>query len=387
MHNASRRRLGVQLTTIVLAVAAGAPAFARDDHRGVLPAGHGLHQHERDRRHGCSSSPAKPGAALLVLLPAHVSTQGQGTGSGSRLAGRGHAQRATDATSSWSMPGATGLDVRVRRAPASRSPRSLDSGGLHADQRDRGDGIVYVLNAGGDGNVAGSATPGRAAAAGGRNARRCRHRRNEPGAGRLRRGRRDAGRHREGDQPHHQLCGASQRDGWASPVVMASSGATPFGFAIRPPRPPLSSRRHSARPRQRGLLLLASTIAPRRRVASRQRSPCRTPQAAACWVAVSPNGRFAFTANAGTSTREQLPHLSARAEIRAGDRWPPDNGANAGATDMRSRPGRPAAVRARAAQRRRSHDRTAWTHDGTPRDSAGDRYRGFPPGSVGLAAN
>jgi 6-phosphogluconolactonase len=75
-----------------------------------------------------------------------------------------------------------------------------------------------------------------------------------------------------------------------TPVVTASSGAVPFGFGISP----------------QGTIVVseagASTVSSYRLAAG---GPLRTVsaslavgQGAACWVAVSPNGRFAYTGNA-----------------------------------------------------------------------------------------
>ena len=78
-----------------------------------------------------------------------------------------------------------------------------------------------------------------------------------------------------------------------APVITASSGAVPFGFAFGRRG---DDRRLRGR-RQHGVLV------PARRTAASARSPPRSPvgQGAACWVAVSPDGRFAYTGNASGS--------------------------------------------------------------------------------------
>ena len=79
MHNASRRRLGVRLTTLVVAIAAGTPVLAKDDDRHPT------------RGRVYTSSNATAGNELLVfsrdeggrLEPmARLATGGQGTGAG-----------------------------------------------------------------------------------------------------------------------------------------------------------------------------------------------------------------------------------------------------------------------------------------------------------------
>jgi 6-phosphogluconolactonase (cycloisomerase 2 family) len=78
-----------------------------------------------------------------------------------------------------------------------------------------------------------------------------------------------------------------------APVVTASSGATPFGFAISP----------------RGVVVVseagASTVSSYRSGPHGELNPITAAlpvgQGAACWVAVSPDGRFAYTGNAAGS--------------------------------------------------------------------------------------
>jgi 6-phosphogluconolactonase (cycloisomerase 2 family) len=56
-------------------------------------------------------------------------------------------------------------------------------------------------------------------------------------------------------------------------------------------------------------------------------------QAAACWVVVSPNGRYAYTANAGTSTLSSY-RIARSGRIELANAVAASTGANAGATDM-----------------------------------------------------
>lgn len=171
----------------------------------------------------------------------------------------------------------------------------VDTGGLTPTSVTERDGLVYVLNAGGAGGVAGfrnvrgtlvpvagsngtlSATSGTAPA--------------------------QVGFSSDGDvlvvteRATNKLTSFTvRRDGsLAGKTVTNSSGATPFGFAFtrrdvlivsEAPGSSVSSYRfneHSAAPR----LVTASLP---------------NGQGAACWIAVTPNGRYAFSANAGTSS-------------------------------------------------------------------------------------
>ena len=56
-------------------------------------------------------------------------------------------------------------------------------------------------------------------------------------------------------------------------------------------------------------------------------------QAAACWVAVTPNGRFAYTANAGTSSLSSY-RIERSGRIVLAHAVAGSTGANAGATDI-----------------------------------------------------
>ena len=78
-----------------------------------------------------------------------------------------------------------------------------------------------------------------------------------------------------------------------APVVTASSGAVPFGFGITQQGTLVVSEAgastvSSYRPGEQGALRTISASLP-------------VGQGAACWVAVSPNGRFAYTGNASGS--------------------------------------------------------------------------------------
>jgi 6-phosphogluconolactonase (cycloisomerase 2 family) len=202
----------------------------------------------------------------------------------------------------------------------------IDSGGLTPISVAESDGTVYVLNAGGAGNVAGF-----------RNAQ-----------GQLRplanssRGLSAAG----GTGPAQVGFGADgevlvvtekatsritsfpvRRDGTLGPVVITpSSGATPFGFAFdrrdhllvsEAPGSATSSYRFnegSAAP------ILVSASVP-------------NTQAAACWLAVTPNGKYAFTANAGSSSVSSY-SVARSGQIALVNAVAGSTGPNAGALDL-----------------------------------------------------
>ena len=75
-----------------------------------------------------------------------------------------------------------------------------------------------------------------------------------------------------------------------NPVVTASSGATPFGFAISP--------RGAIVVSEAGASTVSSYRLGFRGALNAITASLPVGQGAACWVAVSPNGRFAYTGNA-----------------------------------------------------------------------------------------
>ena len=172
-------------------------------------------------------------AAGRLTLEARVPTQGQGTGGGLgnqgavTLSGNGRHLFVVNARSN------TVSTFAVRRSGL-RLESSVDSGGLQPISVTEHDGIVFVLNAGGAGNVAGfrhsggtlrpiadSARP--LSAAGGT-------------------GPAQVGFNPEGDvllvteKATNRLTTYPVRDDGAigAPVVTASHGVTPFGFAFDP---------------------------------------------------------------------------------------------------------------------------------------------------------
>ena len=322
MHNASRRRLGVQLSTLAAALAVGAPVLAGDDDGSP------------SRGRVYTSSNATGGNELIVftrdehgrLEPmARVATGGQGSGAG--LGSQGAVSLSGDGRFVFVVNAAshTVSTFSVRKRQISLVS-VVDSGGLTPVSVAESDGLVYVLNAGGSGNVAGFRNLGGElhplpdgrrglSAAGGTNPAQ-------------------VGFGADGDvlvvteKATHRITGyAVRRDGTlGAPAATASAGPTPFGFAF-------DKRDHLIVSEAPGSALSSYRVDERSGGASVISASVPNTQAAACWVAVSPNGRLAFTGNAGTSNVSSYRVLrSGRLELLqavAGS-----NGPNAGATDL-----------------------------------------------------
>jgi len=175
-----------------------------------------------------------------------------------------------------------------------------DSGGLHPISVSERDGLVYVLNDGGSGNVAGFRNHGGTLA---------------PIAGSTRplsaaggTGPAQVSIGTESDvlivtekNTSLLVSYALAADGSAGPPrATRSAGATPFGFVF--------DRRNRLLVSEAG----ASTLSTYRFADAAPTVPAvvsaavPTGQAAACWAMVTPNGRFVYTGNAGTSSISQF---------------------------------------------------------------------------------
>ena len=233
-------------------------------------------------------------------LKARLSTQGQGTGAGLgnqgavTLSGDGRFLFVVNALSNT----VSTFAVR-RRGLELRS--TVDSGGLRPISVTEHDGIVYVLNANGAGNVVGFRNAGGMlqslegstkplSASGG------------------------AAPAQVGFSPDGEVLLVTEkatnkltsyrvrRDGRiGAPVVTASAGATPFGFAFDP-------RGHALVSEAFGGASGASAVSS---YAFEEWAPAKpmlvsasvgTTQSAACWVVVTPNGRHAYVTNTGSNT-------------------------------------------------------------------------------------
>ena len=371
MNMIQGRRLVLQLSSLAVALAASVPAFAHD---------------EASLRSGkvFTSTNGTGGNELLVYAPARsgeltlvtrVPTQGQGTGAGLgsqgavTLSGDGRhvfvVNAASNTVSTFALRGANAVLTSV-----------VDSGGLQPISVTENDGMVVVLNAGGAGNVAGFRNangelrpiPGGArglSAAGGT-------------------GPAQVGFGADGDvlvvteKATSRITSYNvRRDGTiGSPIVTASSGSTPFGFAFD----------------RRDHLIVSEAVAS---AASSYRFDDRGPavahvlsgsvpntQAAACWVVVTPNGRYAYTANAGSSSLSSY-RIARAGTLELASAVAGSTGVNAGATDMAVTPdgGQLFALAPRSLQIvsfKVAYDGSLTTLGvGT----------GLPTGSAGLAAN
>ena len=242
---------------------------------------------------------AAPRSGALTL-EARLATQGQGTGTGLgnqgavTLSGNGRFVFVVNALSNSVSTFAirrNGLELRS----------TVDSGGQRPISVTEHDGIVYVLNAAGAGNVSGfrnvsgtlqpllGSTQPLSAASG-------------------------TGSAQVGFSPHGDVLLVTEkatnkltsyrvrRDGRVdAPVVTASAGVTPFGFAF--------DRRGNALVSEAfGGAANASAVssygfedwAPAKPTVIS--ASVADTQSAACWVVVTPNGRYAYVTNTGSGT-------------------------------------------------------------------------------------
>jgi len=278
-------------TTALLAV--GSPALAHDD---------GFRSDSV-----FTSTNATGGNELLVYavgedggldLRLRLPTQGQGTGSG--LGNQGAVTLSGDGRFLFVVNAASNTVSTFRLHHRDITLVStVDSGGLRPISVTEERGFVYVLNAAGAGNIAGFRNvhgrlfllPGGSrplSAAGG----------TDPA---------QVGFAADGDvlvvteKGTNKLTTYPVRHGFAGdPVVTDSSGVTPFGFAVD----------------RRGNLIVSEAFGGAANASAvssyvfDDRSPTPilvsasvgTTQTAACWVAVTPNGRFAYVTNTGSSS-------------------------------------------------------------------------------------
>ena len=241
-----------------------------------------------------------PAAGGALALQARLATQGYGTGTGLgnqgavTLSRNGHHLFVVNALSNSVSTFAVRRNALVLQS-------SVDSGGLQPVSVTEHDGIVYVLNAGGAGNVTGFRNAGGTltplanstqplSAAGGT-------------------GPAQVGFNPDGDvllvteKATNKL--TSYRVGAGgligTPVVTASAGATPFGFAFDRRGRALVSEAFGGGVNASAVssygfedwapakpMLISASVG--------------TTQTAACWVVVTPDGRHAYTTNTGSGT-------------------------------------------------------------------------------------
>ncbi len=265
---------------------------------------------------------ASAGPALPL---ARFATQGTGTGAG--LGSQGALTLSQDGRFLFVVnAGSNTLSTFAFGGSGLVLKSVVDTGGLTPTSVAEHDGLVYVMNSGGSGNVVGFrnqrgtlvAVPGAVgtmSAAGG----------TAPA---------QVGFSADGDvlviterNTNRLTSFLVRRDGTlAGKTVTASSGAVPFGFAFtkrnvlvvsEAPASTVSSYRfqdHSATPR----LVTASLP---------------NGQGAACWIAVTPNGRLAFSANAATSSVSSF-NVAANGALSLISGPAGSTGVNGGAIDM-----------------------------------------------------
>jgi 6-phosphogluconolactonase len=314
---------------------------------------------------------ASPDRTLALL----VRYQTLGLGSGAGLGSQGAVTLSSDGRYLFVVnAGSNTVSTFSVQAGSLNLVSVQDSGGLHPISITESDGLVYVLNDGGAGNVAGF-----------RNQRG--HLRPIAGAVQPLSAAGGTGPAQIGIVEDADLLvvtekntnrlvtyalGSNGRAG--APRTTASAGTTPFGFAV--------NRRGRLLVSEAGISSLSSY---------RFNEDANTPvvvsaavpngQAAACWAAVSPNGRSAYTGNAGTGTISQYAIDRRGAATLVAGAAASTQGGGAGDLAMASH-GRSMSI---LAPRTPAIFSFAVGGDGalTPAGSV----VGLPPGVVGLAAN
>ena len=283
--------------------------------RASLADSHDSKERAEDRdegglRHGSlfTSSNSAAGNSLLAFgsgpkqaLTLFASYPTGGLGSGAGLGSQGAVTLSSDGRQLYVVnAGSNSVSVFSVRAGGLRLESVQDSGGLHPISVAECDDIVYVLNDGGSGNIAGFRSErGRLWPIGGSI---------QPLSAAGGTGPAQVAISPDGDvlvvtekNTSRLVSYALSREGRAgAPRITPSAGATPFGFVFD----------------RRNQLLVseaaASTLSSYRfehgtptlpRVVS---AAVPTGQAAACWAMVTPNGRFVYTGNAGSSSISQF---------------------------------------------------------------------------------
>jgi 6-phosphogluconolactonase (cycloisomerase 2 family) len=372
-----RRRDAARLLAVAATVATfGAPAMAHDDdgfRQGKLfmstnaPSGNVLQVFARS-----ASGPA----SLVASLP----TGGTGTGAG--LGSQGAVTLSTSGRYLFVVnAGSNSVSTFELRDKGLELKSTVSSGGIHPTSVTEIDGVVYVLNApnGGAGpgnnvvgfrNLKGVLTP------------------IADGTRALTDGTLPAQVSFDNDgevlvvseRAARQLVSFGVRGNGTlatSAVMTTTPGSTPFGFGIT---------RHNVLVVSEAATSSASSfrIGERNEPALTIVSPAvANGEGAACWVAVTPNGRYAYTANAAASSvssygidyQGALTLLAAKAAIMPGGN---------GALDMATTPdGQQLHVFASRAPQQIVSYRIAADGSLTPLGALG----GITPGSAGLAAN
>ena len=234
-----------------------------------------------------------------LMMVTHASTGGLGGGAG--LGSQGAVTLSRDGRFVFVVnAGDNTVSTFALHGGALVLKSTVDAGGLHPISVTEHDGLVYVLNAGGDGNVAGF---------------RNRHGMLEPVAGSVRglsvaggAGPAQVGFSDDGDaivvteKATNKLTSYQVEDDGSirPPIVTPSPGMTPFGFAFNRRNRLIVSEAFGGAPG-------ASTVSSYRFDNTAPALPVLVSaavpdtQTAACWVAITPNGRYAYVTNTGSS--------------------------------------------------------------------------------------
>ena len=373
----SRRHTLTGLALAVTAVAFAGPAFAHDDDD----------DYRSDMVFTSSNEPA--GNQVLVYaktergalqLRASVPTGGQGSGAG--LGSQGAVTLSEDGRYLFVVNAqSNSLSTFELRRRGLALMSVVSTNGLHPISVTENDGIVYVLNDGGAGNVAGF-----------------RNQRGElkpiPGSNRPLSTASGAAPAQVGFSTSGDALVVSEKatnklttyavsfsGSIAAPSVYASAGVTPFGFAF-------NRRNRLIVSEAVGGAAGASTVSsygfsryePAKPVVVSAAVP--DTQSAACWVAVTPNGRWAYVANTGSGSISsyivansgQITLAEAAAGATGAGTAPADTAISASGRDLYVRNGGNATI---ASFRIRA--------DGTL--ATGAVASGLPAHAVGLAVN
>lgn len=301
MSSNDRRRLLALAATAV--TAAGLSA---------VPGTASAHSYDEDGlRSGMvfSSSNATSGNELLVFargrdgaLSLHAQLSTGGVGSGAGLGSQGAVTLSRDGRYLFVVnAGSHTVSTFEVRERGLRLSSVVSSGGLHPISVTEADGVVYVLNDGGEGNIVGLRNVrGELRPIGGA----VRGLSVATGAGPAQVGFSDDAETLVVTEKATQRL-TSYRvgdDGRPGPaVVSASSGQTPFGFAF-------NRRNRLVVTEAVGGAAGASTVSSYRFSEASGATPLRVSasvpntQSASCWVSVTPDGRYAFVANTGSSS-------------------------------------------------------------------------------------
>jgi 6-phosphogluconolactonase (cycloisomerase 2 family) len=298
MNPIRRRTLGPLSLAFTIASIAAAPVRARSDDEDDLAPGLVF-----------TSSNAVDGNDLLVYRrgrdgsltpgPRHA-TGGVGTGAG--LGSQGAVTLSDDGSYLFVVnAGSHSLLMFGVGERALDLLTVVDAGGLHPISVTERDGLVYVLSDGGSGNVAGF-----------RNARGelrpvqggVRGLSVAGGAAPAQVGLSDDGDVlvvTEKNTNRVTSYAVNPEGGIGAPVVTPSPGQTPFGFAF-------NRRNRLVVTEAQGGAAAASTVSSYRFGRDTVARPIvvsasvRDTQGSACWVAITPNGRFAYVANTGSGS-------------------------------------------------------------------------------------